>query len=121
MDRESYENDVRREDYMSDKNRHLQSIELRKAEIDIAEREQGLLERKNREAERVHMVANREFATHMANMKMLNHHGKQYEEMIEKDAEEAVAANTIFRGENFKHLVEMAVAEAFAKHLNKEG
>ena len=38
--------------------------------LELAEREQGLLERKNRESERAILIANREFSTHQANLRL---------------------------------------------------
>jgi hypothetical protein len=112
--KENYENDVRREDYMSNKDRHLTSIELRKAELDLAERELAI------ESKRQALKAeqDRDMIRHAMNCKMLNHHGKQFEELQEKDAEEAMGIQQILSGvqiESIRTLLVDAVAEGLSK------
>jgi hypothetical protein len=119
LKKENIENDVRREDILSQKDRHLSSIEVRKAEIDIQEKEQALLERKNREAERSLAVSNREFAAHLANLKAVDHHGKQFEELQEKDAEEAKAVSEILSGVQLEQIKSVMV-DAVAEVMNKK-
>ncbi len=108
MSKENYENDVRREDYMSKHDRGMDSIDR-----DL--REQALLERRNRESERATRVANREFTMHMANLKMLNHHGKQFEELQEKDAEESRSISEIFNGVDLQALRAGIVSDVVAE------
>jgi len=108
---ENYENDVRREDYMSGKDRHLSSIELRKAELDLAERELAISEKR----QALKTEQDRDLVRHIMNLKMANHHGKQFEELLEKDAEESKAITEILSGVNLdaiKAAVSVAVVDA---------
>jgi hypothetical protein len=81
----------------------MESLELRERELAQAERQQALKAEQDRDVVR-----------HMSNLKALNHQGKAYEELIEKDAEEAKAISEILSGvqiEAIKSAVAVAVAE----------
>jgi hypothetical protein len=83
--------------------RKMESLELRERELAQAERQQALKAEQDRDVVR-----------HMSNLKALNHQGKAYEELIEKDAEEAKAISEILSGvqiEAIKSAVAVAVAE----------
>jgi len=90
--------------------RKMESLELRERELAQAERQQALKAEQDRDVVR-----------HMANLKSLTHSGKAFEEMIEKDAEEAKAVSEILSGvqiEAIKSAVAVAVAEVL-KETNK--
>ena len=90
--------------------RKTESLELREREL--AQRERELTHAERQQALKAEQ--DRDMARHMANLKAINHQGKAFEEMIEKDAEEAKAVSEIFSGvqiEAIKSAVAVAVAE----------
>jgi hypothetical protein len=105
---------MRLEDHHATHLEKLRSVEVRKTELDLAERELGI------ESKRQALKAeqDRDLVRHMVNMKGVNHQGKAFEELIEKDAEEAKAISEIFSGaqlESIKTLLVEALGEALDK------
>ena len=83
--------------------RKMESLELRERELAQAEREARLKAEQDRDVVR-----------HMSNLKSMTHAGKAFEELQEKDAEEAKAISEILSGtqiEAIKSAVSVSVAE----------
>ena len=91
--------------------RKMESLELRERELAQAEREQRLKAEQDRDAVR-----------HMSNLKAMTHAGKAFEELNEKDAEEAKAISEILSGtqiEAIKSAVSVSVAEVLKQTASK--
>lgn len=109
-----HHNAERRDDHHASYLEGLRSVGLRKAELDLAERELAISEKR----QALKAEQDRDIVRHMANLKGINHQGKAFEEMIEKDAEEAKAISEIFSGahlDSIKTLLVDAVASALKK------
>jgi len=91
---------------------HVRKIET----LELAERELGLSEKK----QALKAEQDRDLVRHMANVKSLTHASKAFEEMIEKDAEEAKAVSEILSGVQIE-AIKSAVAVAVAEVLKTKG
>lgn len=89
----------REDDRAVDFDSSLKQLQLRKQELDIAEREQGLVERRNREAENALSAKNREYSIHMANLKQNDHYTFGYDKLNNLEAVESRSNALVLEGE----------------------
>jgi hypothetical protein len=95
-------NDYGENFYEAERNQRLKH-QMKLDSLELAEREMRLkAEQRN------------DTFLHMANLKSLTHSGKAFEELIEKDAEEAQATKMILEAADLESLVEKVVRKVLA-------
>lgn len=119
---EKSKRDDRSEDYYDTLRLERLHQKIKLESLELAEREQALVERKNRESEYTTLKANREYSTHMLNLKAAEHYRHGYDKLQNLEVSEAKAQSEVLTGYDLQAVraaVDVAVAQALAA-INKK-